>query len=158
MTVLSLDPTAGVVIPGAGGLQASVRRTGKGKRGGYRVITFFSGADMPVFLLNVFAQGDKVDLTAAELNELRKELAGLADTTEVEQVAMSKAGERLLRSVRRARAYARGEAAEGFVAHVPDQMDVKALRTKLGLSQEALASVRVQPGRGPGLGTAPAPA
>ena len=52
---------------------------------------------------------------------------------------MPKAGERLLRSVRRARAYARGETAEGFVARVPDQMDVKALRTKLGLSEEAFA-------------------
>jgi len=30
-------------------------------------------------LLNVFAKGDKIDLTQAERNELRKELASLAE-------------------------------------------------------------------------------
>jgi putative transcriptional regulator len=52
---------------------------------------------------------------------------------------MSNAGNRILRSVRRARAYARDEASEGFVAHVPDGVDVKAIRTKLGLSQGTFA-------------------
>jgi putative transcriptional regulator len=50
---------------------------------------------------------------------------------------MSNAGNRILRSVERARAYARGEATEGFVAHVPAEVDVKAIRTKLGLSQDS---------------------
>lgn len=50
---------------------------------------------------------------------------------------MSEAGSRILRSVKHARAYARGEATEGFVAHVPASVDVKAIRTKLGLSQES---------------------
>lgn len=52
---------------------------------------------------------------------------------------MSNAGKRILQSARRARAYARGETTEGFVAHVPDDIDVKAIRTRLGLSQEAFA-------------------
>jgi putative transcriptional regulator len=52
---------------------------------------------------------------------------------------MSNAGKRILQSVRRARAYARGETTDGFVAHVPEDVDVKAIRTKLGLSQEAFA-------------------
>jgi putative transcriptional regulator len=52
---------------------------------------------------------------------------------------MSKAGERLLRSARNVRAYARGEITEGFVAHVPEDVDVKAIRTRLGLSQDAFA-------------------
>ena len=43
------------------------------------MITFFSGPDVPVFLLNVFAKGDRVDLTQAERNAMRDELAGLAD-------------------------------------------------------------------------------
>jgi hypothetical protein len=43
------------------------------------VITFYSGTDVPVFLLNVFSKGDRVDLSQAERNELRKELAGLAE-------------------------------------------------------------------------------
>jgi hypothetical protein len=44
----------------------------KGKSVGVRIITFYTGPDIPVFLLNVFAKGDKVNLTKAERNELRK--------------------------------------------------------------------------------------
>jgi len=52
---------------------------------------------------------------------------------------MTKAGDRLLRSVRSARAYARGETSEGFVVHVPDVVDVGAIRARLRLSQAAFA-------------------
>ena len=52
---------------------------------------------------------------------------------------MSKAGDRLLKSARSARAFARGEAAEGFVVHVPEDVDVKAVRRKLGLTQREFA-------------------
>lgn len=52
---------------------------------------------------------------------------------------MSKAGERLLKSVRAARAYAKGNQVVGFVAHVPDSVDVKAVRNQLGLTQQAFA-------------------
>jgi putative transcriptional regulator len=53
---------------------------------------------------------------------------------------MSKAGSRILRSARQARAYARGETTEGFVAHVPDSVDVKAIRAKTGMTQDAFAA------------------
>jgi hypothetical protein len=43
------------------------------------VITFYTGRDIPVFLLNVFSKGDRVDLSQKERNELRRELAGLAN-------------------------------------------------------------------------------
>lgn len=76
---LSADPAAGVDIPGTGGARKlRFAGRGKGKSGGYRVITFYAGWDIPVFLLNVFAKGDKVDLTKAERNELCQELASLA--------------------------------------------------------------------------------
>lgn len=52
---------------------------------------------------------------------------------------MSKAGSRILGSVRAARAYARGETTTGFIAHVPDDIDVKAIRARLDLSQDAFA-------------------
>jgi hypothetical protein len=51
---------------------------GKGKSGGFRVISFYSGADLPVFLLNVFAKNEKTDLTMAERNEFKATLAALA--------------------------------------------------------------------------------
>src|SRR3954452_15115564 len=77
---LAANPTAGDRIPGTGGCRkVRVAGRGKGKSGGYRVITFYTGRDVPVFLLNVFSKGDRVDLGQAERNELRKELAGLAE-------------------------------------------------------------------------------
>jgi hypothetical protein len=78
--MLSADPRAGVEIPGTGGARkVRVAGRGKGKSGGYRVITFYTGPDIPVFLLNVFSKGDRVDLSQAERNELRRELGRLAD-------------------------------------------------------------------------------
>ncbi len=43
------------------------------------MITFYGGDDIPVFLLNVFAKGDRVDLSPSDRNILRAELSGLAD-------------------------------------------------------------------------------
>ena len=78
--MLATNPRAGVEVPGTGGARKiRVAGRGKGKSGGYRVITFYTGRDIPVFLLNVFSKGDRVDLSQAERNELRKELAGLAE-------------------------------------------------------------------------------
>ncbi|MBM3541035.1 MAG: helix-turn-helix domain-containing protein [Alphaproteobacteria bacterium] len=51
---------------------------------------------------------------------------------------MSKAGESILRGARQALSYARG-VRSGLVAHVPDKVDVKALRRRMGLSQRAFA-------------------
>ena len=51
----------------------------EGKSGGYRVISYFGGDDVPVFLLDVFAKGDKVNLSKAARNELKKTLADIAD-------------------------------------------------------------------------------
>jgi hypothetical protein len=77
---LAKEPQSGDMIKGTGGAR-KIRfgRHGQGKSGGYRVIFYFSGEDVPVFLLNVFSKGDRVDLSQAERNELRIELAGLAN-------------------------------------------------------------------------------
>ena len=52
---------------------------------------------------------------------------------------MSKAGESILRGARQALAYAKGER-DGFIAHVPEVLDVKAIRSRLGLTQAAFAA------------------
>ena len=52
---------------------------GKGKRGGARVITYYGGPDLPVFLMAVFAKGERANLTKAERNELRQVLTSLAE-------------------------------------------------------------------------------
>jgi putative transcriptional regulator len=48
---------------------------------------------------------------------------------------VSKIGTRLIKAAKEARAFARGEITDGFVVHVPDDVDVKALRKKLKCSQ-----------------------
>jgi hypothetical protein len=76
---IARDPQAGDEIQGTGGARKiRFAGKGKGKRGGYRVITFFSGTDIPVFLLNVFAKNERVDLTQVERNEFKATLGALA--------------------------------------------------------------------------------
>ena len=77
---IAKNPLAGNEMAGTGGARkVRFAAKGKGKSGGVRVITFYSGVDIPVFLLNVFAKGDKVNLTKAERNELKKVLEDLAE-------------------------------------------------------------------------------
>lgn len=75
--LIAADPEAGEIMPGCGGARKlRVAKPGKGKSGGYRVITYFAGDDVPVFLLTVFGKKEKANLTKAERNAL----AGLTKT------------------------------------------------------------------------------
>jgi hypothetical protein len=66
------SPDIGEIMPGTGGARkVRFAGRGKGKSGGYRVVTFFGGIDMPVFLLDIFGKGSKANLTKAERNELQ---------------------------------------------------------------------------------------
>jgi hypothetical protein len=79
-TFLAQTPEAGDEMPGTGGARKMrFAAKGKGKSGGYRVITFYSGVDMPVFLLDIYAKGEKIDLTQDEKNTLRKILRHIAE-------------------------------------------------------------------------------
>ena len=75
---ISANPGAGVLMQGTGGARkVRFAGRGKGKSGGFRVITYYAAEDVPVFLLDLFAKGDKVNLTKAERNELREVLSTL---------------------------------------------------------------------------------
>ncbi len=53
---------------------------------------------------------------------------------------MSRAGGRILEGARQALAFARGEADPAeFRVHVPDDIDVRAIRAKIGMTQETFA-------------------
>ena len=52
---------------------------GKGKRGGFRTVHYYAGGDVPVLLLALINKGEDENLSKAERNELRIELAGYAD-------------------------------------------------------------------------------
>jgi hypothetical protein len=77
---LAANPTAGDLMEGTGGAR-KVRwgARGKGKRGGVRVISFYGGPGLPVFLLTLFGKGERANLSKAERNALRRLLADLVE-------------------------------------------------------------------------------
>ena len=69
---IAANPDAGDLIKGSGGFRKlRFAGKGKGKSGGYRAITFFAGADIPVFLFAVYAKNKLGNLTDAQTNELK---------------------------------------------------------------------------------------
>ena len=79
--LVSTDPEAGDVMAGTGGVRkARLAGRGKGKSGGYRVVWYFGGGDIPVFLLTVFGKGEKDNLSQGERNALRSMTAGLRNS------------------------------------------------------------------------------
>jgi hypothetical protein len=77
VAAISEDPHLGDVMPGTGGCRKlRFPGKGKGKRGGYRTVHYFAADDVPVLLLALVSKGERSDLSQAEKNELRKQLAG----------------------------------------------------------------------------------
>jgi hypothetical protein len=78
--LVAAEPIAGDLMVGTGGARKlRFAAKGKGKSGGYRIITFFAAQDIPVFLLDIFTKGEKVNLSKAECNELKGILGKLED-------------------------------------------------------------------------------
>ena len=72
ITYIASNPEAGDEIVGTGGFRKlRLAGKGKGKSGGYRIVTFFTGVSIPVFLMTVFAKGDRANLTQKERNQLK---------------------------------------------------------------------------------------
>ena len=79
--LVSTDPEAGDVMQGTGGVcKARLAGRGKGKSGGYRIVWYFGGGDIPVFLLTVFGKGEKANLTQGERNAMRQVTADLRES------------------------------------------------------------------------------
>ena len=70
---LATDPEAGVLIPGTGGLR-KIRwgGSGRGKRGGVRVIYYWAGAQDTILMLMMFAKNERSDLTQEQKVILRR--------------------------------------------------------------------------------------
>ena len=68
---------------------------------------------------------------------------------------MSKAANSIRKGLEEAVAYAKGRGAKkGYRVHVPEHVDVKAIRTKLGMTQQAFAGTfRIQHQHATSLGT-----
>jgi hypothetical protein len=77
---LAEHPKSGDIMEGTGGVRKlRWRRGGQGKSGGVRVIYYFHDDLMPLYLLTLFAKGDKVNLTKGERNELADLVEALVD-------------------------------------------------------------------------------
>lgn len=71
---LLLDPEAGAVMPGTGGLRKfrfGDSRRGKGKRGGLRVIYYWWTAGPQFWMFAIYDKDEATDLTSAERTALR---------------------------------------------------------------------------------------
>jgi hypothetical protein len=69
--LIAANPEAGEIMPGTGGCRkVRVAGRGKGKSGGYRLITYYVTTEVPVFLLTVFSKGERANLSKAERNAL----------------------------------------------------------------------------------------
>ena len=72
ITHLAYNPDAGSVMRGTGGVRKlRWAASGRGKRGGARVIYFFHNDTLPVFLFSTFAKAAKSDLSRAQRNQLK---------------------------------------------------------------------------------------
>lgn len=61
---IARSPEAGDLIPDNGGVrEIRWRRQGMGRRGGVRVISFYGGVDVPLYLLLIYAKARRDDLS-----------------------------------------------------------------------------------------------
>ena len=79
VSIIAANPTAGDLIVGSGGCRKlRVPREGRGKSGGYRVVTYYAGTDRPVFLMFALAKSKTSNLSTAQVNALAKVVKELA--------------------------------------------------------------------------------
>ena len=70
---LSLNPEAGELIVSSGGCRkVRLAGRGKGKSGGYRVVTYFAHVEMPVYVIAVLSKGSRENFTPAEVAAMAK--------------------------------------------------------------------------------------
>jgi hypothetical protein len=70
---LTENPEAGAVISGSGGLRKlRWSGSGRGKRGGIRVIYYFLNKDGQIYMLFAYPKNQQDDLTDNQVNQLRK--------------------------------------------------------------------------------------
>jgi len=78
---LAANPEAGDEVQGTGGCRkVRVAGRGKGKSGGYRVITFFSGPRIPLFLFAAYSKGDQADIDGKQRAMLKKVTKEIVET------------------------------------------------------------------------------
>ena len=94
---------------------------------------------MPIFLLAAFAKNERDDLTGAELATIGEGGENHPDKLS-EQTMSKRAFDKIMQGIKEAGAYLDGAADKSrYRVHVPAEVNVKKIRRRLGLSQEAFA-------------------
>jgi mRNA-degrading endonuclease RelE of RelBE toxin-antitoxin system len=69
---LGLNPEAGVILRETGGIRKlRWSGSGRGKRGGVRVIYYFHGEKLPLLALDIYGKNERENLTASQKKQLR---------------------------------------------------------------------------------------
>jgi hypothetical protein len=72
VNAIAADPLQGDEIRGSGGVRkVRFAGRGKGKSGGYRVVTAYFGPDAPVYLVAMLSKGERGNFSAAEVAEFK---------------------------------------------------------------------------------------
>lgn len=70
---IAANPETGDLIPGTGGIRKlRWAASGRGKRGGARIIYYYHSSAAPIFLLAAYTKNTKIDLTRNEKKLLMK--------------------------------------------------------------------------------------
>ena len=70
---IAASPLKGDEIRGSGGLRkVRFAGRGKGKSGGYRVLTAYFGSNVPVYLVTILSKGERSNFSPAEIAAFRK--------------------------------------------------------------------------------------
>jgi hypothetical protein len=79
--LIARAPMDGDLIPGTGGARKlRVAGRGKGKSGGFRIVTYYAAEDVPILMLAMVDKSERADLSQAEKNALRERLSRFAPT------------------------------------------------------------------------------
>lgn len=74
------NPHIGDLLEGTGGVRKfRISGRGFGKSGGFRIIAYYGGVDVPVFLLAALSKGERANLSKAERSELKSIVATIAE-------------------------------------------------------------------------------
>ena len=136
--ILAANPRQGDVIVGSGGIRKlRFGGHGKGKRGAYRVMFAYFGEDAPVYILAVLKKNIRADFLASRAHSHEADREWNRRRMESEECNMSKAFDLVIAGLGEALEHAKGNC--HLRVHVPDQIDVKAIRMKSKLSQPKFA-------------------
>ncbi len=77
---LARRPKVGRIIPSTGGLRkVRIASSGRGKRGGARVIYYYHNEGKPILLFLIYAKANQEDMTDAQKAEYKKLLSQIID-------------------------------------------------------------------------------